>query len=344
MKKLLPVFFIILLFAACNKQTQSELPVGKGVYIVNEGNYGFGNGEVSYYNPTTQQVTEHVFATANNFLLGDVAQSMAIKDTLGFIVVNHSSKIEVVKLPSLKHVNTITIAGSSPRYILPINDSIAYVSDLYAKRVWVINYITTAVVTWVTVPQYTEHLIQVDEFVFAEGKKIYADPLSKGSLYRIRISDHTYIDKREFNGDAEGIVKDAQNRIWILTGEDTASATVAQFTCFDKSFNQISSFAMSGFGVHPKLLNAENNTGTLWYAAGEKVYAVQNFIFPGQEVLTTTASNIYALAVEPATGDIYISDALDYVQKSRIYRYNNAGDEIFSFTAGVNSGNFTFSQ
>lgn len=344
MQKLIPILLLLLVLSACHKQNTNELPSGKGVYIVSEGNFGFGNGEVSFYNTATNLVSDQVFAATNSFSLGDVVQSMAVKDSLGFIVVNHSSKIEVVVLPTLRHLRTITITGSSPRYILPVNDSIAYVTDLYANRVWVVNYNTATVVTWVGVPQYTEHLIQIDEFVFAEGKKIYADPNSKGSLFRIRISDHTYIDKREFNGDAEGIIKDAQNRIWILTGEDTTTATTAHFTCFDKNFNRVDSFAMNEFGIHPKFLNTENVTGTLWYAAGKKIYRVQNFNFPGQEVLTANVSGIYSFAIDPSNCDVYVSDALDYVQRSRIYRYNKNGDELYSFTAGVNSGNFTFLQ
>ena len=43
----------------------------------------------------------------NNFLLGDVVQSMNIINNQAYIVVNNFSKIEVASIDSLKYVTTI---------------------------------------------------------------------------------------------------------------------------------------------------------------------------------------------------------------------------------------------
>ena len=52
--------------------------------------------------------------------------------------------------------------------------------------------------------------------------------------------------------------------------------------------------------------------------------------------------NLYGLGVDPSNGDVYVSDALDYVQRSRIYRYDRDANLIQADTAGVISGNFAF--
>jgi len=60
-------------------------------------------------------------------------------------------------------------------------------------------------------------------------------------------------------------------------------------------------------------------------------------------LFTATGTGIYSMNVDPVNSDVYVSDALDFVQQSRIYRYDKDGQLIHSFTAGVISCNFTFS-
>jgi hypothetical protein len=46
------LFLILIAFiSSCCKDKNPDLPTGKGVYIINEGNFNFGNGEVSFYDP-----------------------------------------------------------------------------------------------------------------------------------------------------------------------------------------------------------------------------------------------------------------------------------------------------
>jgi len=337
---------LIVLVASCRKDQTASLPTTNGVYIVNEGNFNFGNGEVSFYDPNTNAVTNNLFQSANGFSLGDVGQSMFIKDTIAFVVVNNSAKIEVVKLPSFQLIRTITINGSSPRNILPLNDSIAYVTELFAKKIWVLNYLTGSVATTITTQGWSENLFKIDNDVFVQQKINSTLSSTFATLLKVNTTNHTAQYNNTFGGrDVTGMVKDKLNRIWIAVDEDTANSLYAGFYCFDKNLVEQKSVFYTSYNHHPSRLCINSNGERIVYADKDIFsFTIDENAIPAIPVISGSGKNIYAMDIDPANDDIYLSDALDFVQQSRIYRYDKSGTLIHSFTAGIISGNFAFNH
>jgi hypothetical protein len=340
------VFFLLAFYVtSCQKDLPAKLTDSRGVYIVNEGNFNFGNAEVSGYNPTTKDVENNLFKSANGFSLGDVAQSMFIKDTLGFVVVNNSQKIEVVSLPSFKKISTIFINGSSPRYLLPINDSIAYVTELYANKIHVINFSKGEIVTEISIPQYTEQLVKVGSEVFVQGKKIQTNTNARGAVFKLNAISHTLVDTKYFNGDVTGLVKDNQNRIWVSVGENTSTADIAALHCFNTNFLVQKTFAVNVPGQSIQHLQTNGLGNVLYFTQGDMFQMnVDAAALPTTPLISKGNKNIYAVGINPKTDEVYISDALDYVQSSRIYHYEKTGTLVHSFTAGYIAGQFVFNH
>jgi hypothetical protein len=63
---------------------------------------------------------------------------------------------------------------------------------------------------------------------------------------------------------------------------------------------------------------------------------------PSAPIVDAEGRLLYALGIDPITRDIYCSDAIDYIQSGVIYRYNNSGTLLDSFTAGIIPGSFCF--
>ena len=142
MKRLIQLLFVCLFLISCNDDDEQE-PIdvqAAEILVLNEGNFGFGNASISLYNRESGAVRNKLFQ-ANNLgrPIGDVLQStIRLGDKL-FLVVNNSSKIEVVDVATFRSIGNIAPLNS-PRYILPIDSSTAYVSDLYEDKIYVIDY------------------------------------------------------------------------------------------------------------------------------------------------------------------------------------------------------------
>ncbi|MDB5280928.1 MAG: YncE family protein [Bacteroidota bacterium] len=346
MKKASVVFLLVLLIlGSCKKDKSSSAPVSKGVYISNEGNFTFGNGEVSFYDPATQQVSNNLFKGVNGYSLGDVAQSVYIKDSIGFIVVNNSQKIEMVRIPSFQKIRTISIPNSSPRYVLAVNDSIIYVTELYKGKVYVINYQTGNVVKTIDqMASWTEHMVQVGNYVVVEERNADAHPSATSTLATINVSTNTFAQRYTYAGtNINGIVKDNLNRIWLAVASDSANIRPG-LTCLNGDMSVAKTITFP-YGHNPSNLCINGSGDRLYFFDSDiESISVDDTVALAAPFAANGGRNLYGMGVDPVTGDVYASDALDYVQASRIYRYDKNGVLIGSFIAGVISGNFAFSH
>ena len=122
---LLTIILCAILFASCQNDSISpnNLPglYENGYFVTNEGNFGTGNGSISYVSENGN-VENNIFSQINSFQLGDVVQSMNIIDEKAYIVVNNSSKIEVASIDSMNSIATIQ-GLISPRYIEKVTDN-----------------------------------------------------------------------------------------------------------------------------------------------------------------------------------------------------------------------------
>ena len=167
---------LTILLAGCMKDDQwmenqredlsGQLTDG-GLFIVNEGNFMYGNATLSFYNPDTKEVQNDLFFNVNGLPLGDVAQSMYLFNNKGYIVVNNSGRIYIIDIQTGKYTGKIT-GLVSPRYIHFISEQKAYITDLYASAITVFDPTTNQITGSIPTVGHasTENMIQYGNILY----------------------------------------------------------------------------------------------------------------------------------------------------------------------------------
>ena len=168
---------ITLLCSSCMKweygQSEEFNTSGEGLFIMNEGNFQYGNASLSYYNPATKEIQNEVFYRANAMKLGDVAQSMVVRDNVGWLVVNNSHVVFAIDLSTFKEIGRITNL-TSPRYIHFISDEKAYISQIWDNRIFIVNPKRFEVTGYIECPNMTMESGSTEQMV-QQGKYVYVN-------------------------------------------------------------------------------------------------------------------------------------------------------------------------
>lgn len=312
-----------------------------GLFIVNEGNFMYGNATLSFYDPTSKEIQNDIFYRANGLPLGDVAESMTIRKSSGYIVINNSGKIYVMDINSGKYTGKIT-GLTSPRFMHFVNDKKAYITDLYAGKITIVNPENNQITGSIPCPNHlsTEEMIQLGNNLFVtcwSGDR---------SVLVVDISKDQIIAEIRTGEQPCGIVLDKYNKIWVLCQSLPANNTSAKAVLqridpltlkIDRSFE----FPAE---IKPVKLNIDGAGENIYFLVSNTVFKmpVTAEVLPGQPFITLTSKILYGLGIDPVSGDIYVSDALDYQQSGIISRFDNTGKMRDTFKSGIIPGRFCF--
>ena len=342
------------LFSACKSDKPSPrpenppvlLPEGSSnVLVVNEGNFQFENASLTFVNGKTAECTSDAFKVSNGRKLGDVAQSAVVWNGRMYVVVNNSQKIEVLDAQSFRSIATVS-GFISPRYILPISYSKAYVSDLYANNISVLNLNTYTVEKKIPCSGWTERML------YHLGK-VYVNNYWQPYLYVIDPASDTKTDSIYIGKGAQSMVVDKWDRIVVACGGYKTSKSDTRLVYVNPYSKKVEKTIETGTNFPSNVL-VNNSRDTLYFlltaiGGGTEKYSsvgVCKMAVDANDVtapfITGNARNLYALGLDGKTNRLYVSDAVDNNQVGKVYMYSPSGQELGKFDAGINPGNFCF--
>jgi YVTN family beta-propeller protein len=331
-------------FTSCNNEPDKVSPqkVTGSVYVVCEGNFLSNEGKISRYNPTTNQSQIDVYKDANNVGLGDIVQSMTIIDTLAYIVVNNSNKIEIAGINSFKKVNTISNLAL-PRYLVQVGNNKAYLTEyknfVDNGQVSVIDLKTNTIIKTIAVGKFPEKMIKVGNrvYVLNNGSNfVSVIDLNNESVSEISVGyggndmvlDGTNIyvltqGKKEYTAD------------WSIDVEKSTAATIEKINTNNNTVQKL--FTFSSTLDSPSRLAIKNN----------ELYFINNGLYKislnsgSFNPTKLYARSLYGLGIDPSNGQIYVGTS-GFTSNQKLIRLSDDGVAKDSATVGAGPNGFVF--
>lgn len=330
----------------------------RGFYVLNEGNMGANKCTLDYYSFRNATYTRNIYSAANPneiLELGDAGSDIAVYGDYLYIVVSGSHKVEVLEAATAKKVAQINI--SSPRCIA-LHGDYGYVTS------WVGGKDGNGSVVRFSTRDFTK-LDSVSVGRQPEGLTVRED-----QIFVANTGDYQ-------NPDAKNVISVLDIAPFAFKGDISAPINL-QFISFD-SFERLWVSSRGNYADKPSLLAAFVKCDGNWYAEGEVREPVSNMTVAGNEILylgTTydaqwnpsftygtvdvsidrfakgpsfitdgTEKDIktpYALAVNPDTRAIVVTDARNYVSSGTVYYYSAEGKLQWKVAAGDVPGHIAF--
>jgi DNA-binding beta-propeller fold protein YncE len=316
-------------------QPEVNLSGSSKVFITNEGNFGTNNASVSLYDPGNGQVITDLYSTQNsNAVLGDVCQSMNKINSKYYIVVNNSGKIVVVGTADFKLKATIS-GLSSPRFILPVTFNKAYVSNYSGNSISVVDLNTNTKTGSIPCTGWTEQMAVIYNKVFVTNN-------NSNYTYVINTINDQITDSVNVGKFAGSLVIDKNSKLWILSGGDNPN-TPGKLSRIDPATLQVELSLPFSMSDSPGNLCINATKDTLYFL-NKNVYrmAISQTSLPASAFISNSSNTFYGLAVSDKDHTVYVSDAIDYIQKSSIMVYSPNGTLKTTFKAGINASGFYF--
>ncbi len=346
MKKLILIYSFLCLLLACNEPEEAfprrEETINPfwgsshGVFVLNEGNFGWGYGVVDYIDLETKEVVSHIYEGANGALLGNVLQSGTYFMGAYYLVVNNSQKVVAVNPQDFSELGSITNLPS-PRYFLGISEEKAYISDLYAEAIHIVNPSTFEKTGEITVPGWAEQMILAGNIAIAASPET-------NELLLINTGTDTIVKTISLAGPPNSLQLDKNNLLWVLTGA-THHQQAALYRFNFENLSAPETWHFESSDSWPVKLRLNPAKDTLYYLH-EGVYqmGIEAKELPAQPIIKeTTATLYYGMDISPE-GHIWLADALDYVQSGWARQYSSQGVAIDSFRVGVIPNSFLFTN
>lgn len=309
----------------------------RGVFVTCEGNFMSGNASLSFYDPARRRVENTVFLRANGMKLGDVAQSMAVRDGRGYVVVNNSGVVYVIDTDTFE-VTGLIEGVVSPRFIHFTNDTTAYITDLYDPRITVIDTRSNHIRGRIGMNGHksTEQMVQWGDEVFVNCWS-YDDKILVVDAARNELADSIQVGPQP-----SSLVVDRYGKLWTVTDGRTAGVAAALYR-IDAATRRIEQTYVFGANDHPSGLAMNAGRDTLYFI-NRDVWRmpVTAATLPGEPFLPYTHTIYYEIGVDPLTSEVYVADAIDYVQRGVVYRFTPKGVPVDTIRVGITPGGFCF--
>ena len=325
-----------------------------GIYLLNEGNMGSNKATIDYLDFSKCIYIRNIYGERNpNVIkeLGDVGNDIQVYGNRLYAVINCSHKVEVMDLRTCRRIGQIDIPNC--RYIR-FHGNKAYISSYVGPvsidpnaqlgAIFEVDTATLRVTRQVTVGHQPEEFEIIGNYLYVANSGGYRAPDYDSTLSVVDLTDFRQVKKIPVCVNPHRVRKDPYNRLWITSRGDHKEVQ-PQLTCFSPITNSLLPIAnapavsemviigdsMYFYGSH---WSDETMSNLITYG----IFNVRTSTLVSDHFITDgTEQNIkipYGIQVNPYNGDIYITDAKNYVSSGQLHCYSREGKRKWSVCTG----------
>ena len=337
----------------------------RGFYLLNEGNMGSNKCTLDFYDYHTGLYARNFYSERNPSVikeLGDVGNDIAIYGSKLYVVVNCSHKVEVLDARSGIRLGQVDIPNC--RYVR-FHRGKAYVSayvgpvlidpDAPRGAVFEVDTTSLAITRKVTVGYQPEEMEVIDDYMYVANSGGYRAPDYDNTVSVIQMIDFKQVEQIPVDINLHRVRQDKYKQLWVTSRGDYNSHPSRLFVLQKrKDHNQmevvdtldvpVSDMAIHGDSLYYFATDWSNYTqkNTISYGIIDvRTHQVvsDNFITDGTDKDITIP---YGIAVHPITGEIFVTDAKNYVSSGTLYCFSPDGHRKWSVRTGDIPAHITF--
>lgn len=329
-----------------------------GMYLLNEGNMGSNKCTLDYLDFVQGYYVRNLYAERNPHVikeLGDVGNDIRVYGSKLYVVVNCSNKMEVldartgvrisqVDIPNCRYVNFYRGHAYVSSYVGPVqlNNPNAVKGAVYK-----VDTLTLKVVDKCTVGYQPEELEVLGEYLYVANSGGYMAPNYDNTVSVIEFEGFRQMQKIPAGINLHRVKADSHGRLWVTSRGDYETISSNLYVLQKKKGRNemevtdtlnipCSNFCISGDSLYYYSTEWNNftqqNTITYGIINTETLQRVSNsFITDGTQADITIP---YGISIHPDTGDIYITDAKNYVSSGVLHCYSKGGKHKWSVRTG----------
>lgn len=309
-----------------------------GVFVLNEGNMGSNKASIDFYDNINNVFYRNIYPQQNPKVikeLGDVGNDITIYGGKMYAVINVSGKVEVMDL-NAKRINQIDIPNCRS---ICVSDGFVYITS-YAGPVFIdpdyeqlgfvakIDTSTLTVVDTCCVGFQPNGICTDGQYLYVANSGGYMYPNYDSTLSVINLTTFREEKKIAVAVNLDAVVYDpAEKAVYVSSLGDYTKAHPAGLYKVETASGKATAM---GFAANRMQLVGER----LYYfttalSGGEPTVG---YYTPatGQHTTISISKEYsfrmpYGMLVDPESGDIYLTDARDYVTPGVLLRYSSEG-------------------
>ena len=329
-----------------------------GLYLLNEGNMGSNKSTIDMVDFRTGIYLRNMYAERNPTVikeLGDVGNDIQIYGSRLYAVINCSHKVEVMDAATLVRIGQVDIPNCryirfsrGNAYVTSYVGPVAIDPDAQAGAVYRVDTASLQITGRVTVGYQPDELAIIGDYIYVANSGGYRVPRYDYTVSVVEMNGMKQVEKIPVGINLHRIREDRYGKLWV-TSRGNYGSVKSKIMVLEKESRYSRKMVVTDTLDIP-CSNMDIVGDSLYFYSTEwsnlleknivsygiidvrtKRLLSDSFITDGTEKDIEVP---YGIKVNPVSGDIYVTDAKNYVSSGALHCYSRQGKRKWSVRTG----------